>query len=243
VLLLKEVLVQQTKCKILKNLFTEAGTLKNKYIKRGKAMMGFKEYLEEMATETGKSKKDVFSKKEEFSLENKTLVTTKVTTKLPNNMEVHKDKKNYYLVQKGEYKGHIEYISKEPKVIQITGSHSELKKGFYNIMFFSILTDVYEILSDIDLSSQAIKAYENLNRRVSNFELAVKLNKDYLPFSKEELLKSRKARVSIKAKHNFKEMLEDFHERIEISSTYRKGFDENNGICEFVLYHEGWDDI
>lgn len=128
-------------------------------------------------------------------------------------------------------------------MIQIKSSYSELKKGFYDIMFFSILTDVHEILSDIDLTSDAIKAYENLNRRLSNFDLAVKLGKKYKKFTKEELLKNRNTKVSIKAKHNFNEILEDFYERIEFSSTYRKGYEENNGVCELVLYHEGWDEI
>jgi len=110
-------------------------------------------------------------------------------------------------------------------------------------MVTSILseTNITEILSDTSLSTQAIKAYENLNRKLSTFELGIKIGPAYKPFDKELLLTNKHTKVSIKAKFNFAEALDDCHRKLEFSETYRIGDKNNNGIGEFLLYHEGWD--
>jgi len=200
-------------------------------------MIIFKEF-NEMASDTGTAPKDIFSLKNKLNISNLTLVIKK----LPNKMSIYKDSNKYFLIQNKEYKGHIEFI-KMGGTIEISASHSEIKKGFYSIMFTSILseTNITEILSDTSLSTQAIKVYENLNRKLSTFELGIKIGPVYKPFDKELLLSNKHAKVSIKAKFNFAEALDDYHRKLEFSETYRIGDKNNNGIGEFLLYHEGWD--
>ena len=167
---------------------------------------------------------------------------TLVKDRLPRKLKVTKDNKNYFLsTENNEYLGHIEYI-KKGDVISIVSSHSELKGGFYSIMFTSILSDVREILSDISLSSEALKSYNTLNSEVSNFELAVKIGTSFKPYSREVLLSSRTTKISIKYKHNLSEIFDEYYSRISDKEyTYGKAYDDKPELLEYYLYHAGWD--
>jgi hypothetical protein len=199
-------------------------------------MKTFKEFIDEMAVNTGNSPKGAFSKEQEFYKLNNLKVIKK---NLPGDYTVLKGETDYFLSKNNEYKGHIEF-TKKGDVLSINHSHSEIKKGFYELMFSVILTECKEILSDISLSSQALKSYSNLNRNVSIFELAIKIGKSYKPYSEEDLLSSRRAKISIKAKHIMSEVFEDYYNKLK-TPLYKLEKSKNNGLYEYTLFHEGWD--
>jgi len=208
-------------------------------------MKTFDEYMNEMATHMGHSPKGIFSKKELFNDIKNSLILIK--DKLPGGYSVLKNESDYYLTKNDDYMGHIEYI-RTGSVISINHSHSEIKRGFYELIFSSILSDrlgsigSIEILSDLSLSTQAIKSYENLNRSVSIFELAVKIGKTYHKYSTELLLSSRRAKVSIKSKHNITEVFDEYYKKLE-TGLYRMDKSKTNGLFGYTLFHEGWDKV
>ena len=208
-----------------------------------------------MAHETGIPNKGMFSKKLDWDYFKKYLDSMKlIKHKLNNKMKIYKSESNYFLVNKyDEYLGHIQYSEKDD-IIKIETSNSELQKGFYEIMFTAILgSGVKEIISDTALSTLSIKSYINMSRKISNFELAIKTNKGYKSFSKEELLNGSNV-VSIKQSHNLEEMFRDYYNKIDpnsgevinkifIPGTYLKMYNEDHEGIGFLLYHQDWDKI
>ena len=101
----------------------------------------------------------------------------------------------------------------------ITLSNSKLKTGFYNIMFTTILSldIVDELLSDVKLSSNAIKAYLNLS--INNM-LSIKvltIDGSYIDISRDNILNNNTNRFSVKEKYNkgsIRESFTDYYTRI-----------------------------
>lgn len=102
----------------------------------------------------------------------------------------------YYLTDlDNKYLGHVEI--RDGKV---GNSFSNMRGGFYNKIFQLIFeySSIKEILSDVRLSSNVIKAYQNLSRDV--FDVEIKTRTDYISFSRDKLLEDYINRISIKLK-------------------------------------------
>lgn len=129
-----------------------------------------------------------------------------------------------------DFLGAIELENKNKRAF-IVASDSYIEKGFYNIMFSAILglTNIEELISDYQLSSNAIKAYENLIKQ-GEFKIKVIDLKtyEYFDFSKEKLLSNEKLRVSV-SEGVIKEGYERFFEFVE-----KYGF--NKTIDQRCLY-------
>lgn len=152
----------------------------------------------------------------------------------------------YFLIDKNDnYIGHIELHDSK-----ITSSFSLLNGGFYNIMFTLILTQIPYILSDKELSSQAIRSYEKLNTLPSKkFKLYISDSglKTKIPFDKNTLLSSTEYRVLITEKnlHSMRNSVEDYYTRINLYdslSGYPKSLtkyhNEGHEICDLYLFNE-----
>lgn len=167
-------------------------------------MITFKEYLstlEAIATgihTEGHSREGEFTSY--FRDDYYKLLTDKISSK---NYKIYYDgfkpeNRTYYLTDANDkYLGHIEMYNSK-----IGDSHSEIDKGFYNLMFTSILSigGVNEIFSDVSLSENAINAYDRLNKS-SNLKIQVLTHEGYFDFSIDKLLEKSANRVSIKLKH------------------------------------------
>jgi hypothetical protein len=100
----------------------------------------------------------------------------------------------YYLTTiDNDYLGHIEV-----KDGKIGNSFSNMKGGFYTKIFKLLLsyTSMHELLSDVRLSTNAIKAYINLDKNI--FDVMVKTPQGYIEFNKVNLLDNYANRISIK---------------------------------------------
>lgn len=169
-------------------------------------MKTFREYLDEMAINTGTNRFGLSKKVEFNSLEifNPLSVAGKMTILLKDNYssmhyKIFKYGAIYYLsTDENNYLGYLELEEVSNNICKINASHSKLKGGFYNLFFTFILsfTKYKEILSDISLSDQAITSYSNLNNK-SHLNIRVKSFNSYFPFSKEKLTSDVKNRVSI----------------------------------------------
>ncbi len=124
----------------------------------------------------------------------------------------------YFLTKDDNYRGKIQ-VQEVKNGIQIIASHKESIKGFYQIMFTIMLKEYKEIYSDVMLSTQAIKSYEKLSKKHTLFNIYVKENQEYIPFSKEALLRDKNNTVVIKVQtknENFiKEHLDEYYKRIQ----------------------------
>jgi len=184
--------------------------------------MKYKEYIDETAIETGinssKTKKydwDTFYKNK-INTKSVKLINDKVSSF---HWKVYMTLNSYFLVdENNEYLGHIEFIFIDKKIIKILESNSEIKSGFYAIMFNIILSNnINEILSDNKLSTQAIKSYKKLKIDKTNqyFNIKVKINNEY--FDDLSLIKSNGAIFSVTEKYNgnIKECWNEFYRRYE----------------------------
>jgi hypothetical protein len=161
---------------------------------------------------------------------------------------------SFYLTDKDdEYLGQLEGTTSNG-ALSISNSSTNLEKGFYNIMFTSILgTEAFsEIRSDNDLSINAINSYGRLS---INGRLLIQVynpdTKEYLPFSKDNLLAKSSNIVSVKEKEigtiheHFIEYYKRIH-RIDMGSPsiLNKEFNTNNPFVDNYLFCENFiDDI
>ena len=84
------------------------------------------------------------------------------------------DYKYFLMTKEGMYLGCIECSSPDKDdFIRINMVHSELRSGFYVIMFRFMLSDkkVKGILSDDNISKSSLKAYNNLSKEFSLFDV------------------------------------------------------------------------
>ncbi len=126
--------------------------------------------------------------------------------------------KSFYLTTKeDEYLGQLEGNITN-NTLNISNSSTKLDRGFYNIIFTSILASeiCINILSDSNLSTNAIDSYSRLN---VNGRLLVEVynpvSKEYFEFSKELLLKNHNV-VSVREKNigSIHEHFMDYYSRI-----------------------------
>ena len=129
----------------------------------------------------------------------------------------------YFLSKGDDYLGKIQ-VEQLNGSNRILSSHSNTK-GFYQIIFPVILQDTnMEILSDISLSSEAIKAYVSLYKKTKTkriFNIEIKVGNKYYPFSKDLLLQGGN-KVSINDNNNIiEEHLKDFLNRPDRLESYK----------------------
>jgi len=122
------------------------------------------------------------------------------------------DDQKYFLIdESNKYLGHI-FGQVKDKVFTIQESSSNIKKGFYNIMFRVILIENKEILSDSSLSSQAIKSYSKLTK---DYKIQIRdkmFSDEYFEFNKDTLMKPNLV-VSVMNEH-LEGTLEEYYRRI-----------------------------
>lgn len=130
-------------------------------------------------------------------------------------LKVYRTLNNFFLVnEENEYMGHIEFSLKD-KILNINKSNSDkekgLDRGFYVVMFNIMLSqdDIKEIISDKQLSTQAVKAYKKLNGEL--------LKQDY------------KVRVKIFDEYssNLDDISSDLNARFSVTETYEGALKEN----------------
>jgi hypothetical protein len=195
----------------------------------------------EMANNYGKTDHNGLSNNAAWELydKNDALLITKIPGK--DDYSLYKKGSVYYLSNEDKkYLGHIE-ISVSDHVGHISSSSSDIKGGFYNLMFTTILsnTDIKEIRSDTDLSDNAIKSYINLS---VNKRLDVKCFKsgEYSELTKENLEKP--GVVASVRLHNEKEMKEHFAKvlnRVDGDSvTYVHLKETKNEWLDRILFYE-----
>lgn len=135
----------------------------------------------------------------------------------------------YYLSSENdEYLGSIEI-----KKNRIKTSHSKIKRGFYHIMFVSILSDgIDEIFSDHNLSTQVIKTYDSLD---NNDSFCVRVfDGKYHKFSREKILENPRSVVSVMAKIRGTCLVEDYYEKI--SDDWKKYYEIRSPALDILLY-------
>jgi hypothetical protein len=157
---------------------------------------------------------------------------------------------NFYLTTEGnEYLGQLEGIISD-RVLNITSSNSKLSYGFYNIIFSSLLSTelITEILSDFDLSTNALNSYERL---LINGRLLIQIynpyTQSYIKFSKESFLEDINNIVSIKEKKvgSMKEHFAEYYKRIHSTdygnpSVLNVEFNSYNPLVDSYLFCENF---
>ena len=137
---------------------------------------------------------------------------------------------NWYLTYEDDtYAGYIQLEHIKDKIYKINQSNSNLKRGFYNVMFMTILsTDIVtEIISDDSLSEQAINSYARITvNGYLNVQVYDYTNNLYYPFSKELLLSNKFYRVSVteKQKNTISEHFTEYYRRINKTEILENGF-------------------
>ena len=134
-----------------------------------------------------------------------------------------------------EYLGHIELHDGH-----INQSHSDIKQGFYKIMFLHILMygGYSTIYSDTNLSSHAIKAYENL-KDWHMLDMKVKTAIGTVNYSKNNLLADRFNIVQIKLAKDSDVFVKEYYERIyRVGSCYHRMLVEKREALNYFLYSD-----
>jgi len=208
-------------------------------------MKTYKNFIEEMAVETGingsKSRKYDWDNFYKDKIKELDLIKDKLGS---NRFKVYKAFNVYFLIdEKNDYKGHIELSSDKPKIYHITDSNSDIKSGFYSLMFSVLLSTkgIDEILSDNKLSTQAIKSYLKLNNRFSKqaFNVRVKIDNTYIEASKEHILNNRTVfSITERYEGTIKETFKDFDERFNNKSSWYHWYENNDKDLDMVLFME-----
>ncbi len=208
--------------------------------------------MSEMAIETGINDKNNYSGQLDWEFykkpENKKHISKFVDKIGSKNYTIYKTGKNiisYFLVQGDIYKGVLQ-IEEFPKgTARILTSNSKIR-GFYQLMFMILLTKFDKILSDVSLSSPAIKSYEKLSK-MNIFNISVveysSGKERTVPFSKKMLLKNpgNKVQIEEKQKGFMREHLKEYNRRIEQEengrpSTFKRMFMENDENLDLFLF-------
>jgi hypothetical protein len=215
-------------------------------------MKTFEKFIREMALERGVHHQNAYSRKFEWDRDkeeykNKGLLFLERKDIGSQHLRLYRlGTSQFFLTdEQDEYKGHIE-ATLNNGIAKIGNSNSNIRRGFYNIIFTTMLSldDISEIRSDHLLSTNAINSYEKL---LVNSSLALQvynpINFKYYPFSREELLKLPKNVVSIKEKHSLSEHFGEYYSRIYSSETIN-GVEIPTGYStEFKNYGSGIDNF
>ena len=160
---------------------------------------------------------------------------------------------HFYLADgNNNYKGQLELVINN-HIGTIQSSNSVLERGFYNIMFTSIFATglVKEILSDINLSTQAIKSYDKLYiNGYLDIQVYNTKNNTYYPFSIDTFKSNTYNVISIREKqyNSIKEHFEEYYKRINsievlesgniVNFSFRTEFLKNSTSLDNYLFCE-----
>jgi hypothetical protein len=132
------------------------------------------------------------------------------------------------------------------KVGTISTSNSKLPKGFYNIIFTSLLGSgiVNEIISGNQLSIQALKSYINLDK-LKRFNIQVITHNEYIPFSEDAIKDHYDYKISVKEKKGFsvQERFKSFYEKISEEYTINGVIIPSPSKSEFLNYNSCMDNF
>ncbi len=156
--------------------------------------------------------------------------------------------KHYSLYQEGNtkfyvtdeytnYLGHI-FFNKENGHLTIGDSFSKMKDGFYQFIFTTILalTNIKEIFSDNQLSTNAINAYERLNtNKHSGLILQILTFDGYKDFDRQLLTSHYSYRVSITADKILEFRFAAFEKRLK-QDFFLEKFNNNNAEVDTYLF-------
>jgi hypothetical protein len=155
--------------------------------------------------------------------------------------KVYKTDNQYFLVSNNEeYLGYIEYEKIDNKKIQIISSSSEIKGGFYNIMFMVILSDnIEQIISDNKISKNALNSYKNLN----NFSIKLLWRDEYFNIDNEEILNKKDSRISIKEDFGAENLFIEYYSRLdkwieqgEFRSSWNRQYFNNDTNLDLLVF-------
>ena len=205
-----------------------------------------------MAIETGINDKNNYSGESDWEYyqrpENRKFLELFLDKLGSKHYTIYKTGKNiisYFLTKDDKYLGVIQVEEFPNKQARILTSHS-YEKGFYQIMFQMLLTKYNSILSDVSLSTQAIKSYKKLSKS-QMFKIGVlDVDNQIHKFSKSKLLEYPGNRVIILPKQEkfLKEHLDEYYKRISQSennrpSTFKQMFESNDNNLDLFLFGPG----
>jgi hypothetical protein len=209
-------------------------------------MEKFRDMIDEMAMNRGSITHGADSREKEWlntSDNHKDLIRDRIGS---NHYKVYQVGSTYFLTtENNEYLGYIEFdITRKYHIIRM--SSSNIERGFYIIMFTTILSSgVKEIVSDSMLSTNAIKSYEKINKSKSSISLKVTDGVNYWDFSREMLLNDDSYRVSVKEKHDLNELFNEYYNRIDedleyngvtTPSSYKRSYENKTETCDWFLF-------
>jgi hypothetical protein len=144
--------------------------------------------------------------------------------------------KFYVTDDKNNYVGHI-FFSNEHSMIKIQDSFSKLKEGFYQLMFTSILalTNINEILSDNQLSTNAINAYERLSNKHSGLDIKILTYDGYKPFDRKLLVSNPNYRVSVTDNKILEFRFKEFEKRLT-QDFFLEKYNNNNPEVDTYIF-------
>ena len=180
--------------------------------------MSFRSIVSEMARETGYTDNSSFNMSSEWNffkndMKHCELIRDRIGSQ---HYKVFKCLSTYFLISEdNEYLGSIEF-NITSKYHIIVSSNSLIDRGFYAIMFTTILSnDVKEIVSDTSLSSNAIGSYDRLNKGHTSLKIQITDGVQYWGFDKMKLVSDNQLRVSIKEKSSLNELFDEYYKRID----------------------------
>lgn len=214
-------------------------------------IISFKEFMKEMAVETGKMSDNYLSFENDWVKHYKSSSDKKMLMKDigSNHYIIYRVGNSHIILADHEdnYLGYIELTKIRDHQYKIGASNSKLQGGFYNIIFTSLLSlpEYKEIFSDTQLSTQAINSYLKLNNNPRLHVQVVNNHMEYSDFSKTNLLKDEFNRVSVTAKNvkHLEETFKDYYKKIYSTDIcmFKNEFNNHSRNIDIHLFCEGFD--
>jgi len=208
-------------------------------------MITFKEFMNEMAYISGKQGNDSFSLRHDWDTHFKEK-SELLVHKLPKNYKLYHYMGYYFLTNKNnKYLGYIQLkeVSSQYRLentYQIKSSNSTGEvKGFYNIMFTTILakTNIEKIISDDNLSTNALNSYIRLDRESKlTINMFDKHAKDIQDFDKNEIKSNPSSIVLISENKEIKNVFKIYEEKINTNLVFKNDLLHENESLYIMLY-------
>jgi hypothetical protein len=161
-----------------------------------------KKFIEEMAKISGRAEQGQYSAEPQWKMvvKSKLKDTKKIAEVGDYVIYLHEDDMFYLTNATLDYLGFIE-VRKTDKsdTFKIAYTNSNISGGFYKMMFDAIFgSGVKELWSDVSLSSNALKSYQNMVKKGSFNIQVITRDGEYMKFTKKALTAEDFNRISIK---------------------------------------------